>query len=153
MNNKLFFCHSPSVGHPRPCAADYFGDYQLIQCITVQVKEKTHPLFSKININIFQHLICLICHHLVEMFFTWSLLHTCTLRPILGNYSCCTERALRNPWVAVHRCYSYIILKLHTSAVGGARTHSACMTCACALVLAPPLVCVNMLPMRRCRLW
>lgn len=50
MNNKLFFCHSPSVGHPslvqlhqwrpKPCAADYFGDYQLIQCITVQVKER-----------------------------------------------------------------------------------------------------------------
>ena len=30
-----------------------------------------------------------------------------------------------------------------------ATTHAACMTCAC----APPLVCVNMLPMRRCRLW
>lgn len=25
---------------PKPCAADYFGDYQLIQCITVQVKER-----------------------------------------------------------------------------------------------------------------
>lgn len=56
--------------------------------------------------------------------------------------------------------YSYIILQMHTSEVGDTanaskqphthtHTHASCTTCAC----APPLVYVNMLPMRRCRQW